>query len=217
MDLLLWSVRPKSSLVERRTLAGALPRLLRRLNLAMRDLGIEDEERKRFFAKLMRLHANAMNATPSRPENDDAEPMGACLEFRSLTIRNPFGEGDIEIEEISLSDLSGDDRVALNAGRAGTATKADGYSRVAGSLRQGAWVDFRDNSRKQRARLLYMSPLRRTYLFVNVQTGYVSEYSVDRLARELRAGRASIIEARSLFDQAMGGIVGAQPSSGAVH
>jgi hypothetical protein len=65
--------------------------------------------------------------------------------------------------------------------------------------------------------LFYISPLRRTYLFVNVQTGNVGEYSVDRLAREFRAGRASVIETRSLFDQAMGGLVGAQRTSAALH
>ena len=195
MDLLIWSVRPKHSLAERRTLAGALPRLLRRLNLAMRNLGIEDEDRKRFFARLMRCHTKAMNAAPSTPGDDDTEPTAAPLEFRALTIRNPFGEGEIEIEEISLSDLSAGGKVALGAGGAGTATNGDGYSRVAGSLREGAWVDFRDdNNNKRRARLFYISPLRRTYLFVNVQTGNVGEYSVDQLAREFRAGRASVIE-----------------------
>ena len=218
MDLLIWSVRPKHSLAERRTLAAVLPRLLRRLNTAMRNLGIEDEERKHFFARLMRCHTNAMNAAPSTPENDDTEPMAVPLGFRALTIRNPFGEGDIEIEEISLSDLSAGGKVALGAGRAGTATNGDGYSRVAGSLREGAWVDFcDDNNNKRRARLFYISPLRRTYLFVNVQTGNVGEYSVDRLAREFRGGRASVIETSSLFDQAMGGLVGAQRTSAALH
>ena len=211
MDLLIWSVRPKQSLAERRTLAAVLPKLLRRLNNAMRNLGIEDGDRKRFFAKLMSRHTSAMNAAPSTPENDDTEPMAAPLEFRALTIRNPFGEGDVEIEEISLSDLSTGGKVVLDAGRAGTATIGDGYSRVAGSLREGAWVDFRDDAdNKRRARLFYISPLRRTYLFVNVQTGNVGEYSVDQLARAFRAGRASVVETRSLFDQAMSGLVGAQ-------
>jgi len=117
-----------------------------------------------------------------------------------------------------LSDLSAGGEAALAAGRAGTATGGDGYSRVAASLREGAWVDFRDaNSNKRRARLFYISPLRRTYLFVNVQSGNISEYSLDRLARELRAGRASVIETTSLFDQAMGGLVGAQRTSAALH
>jgi len=275
MDLLIWSVRPKHSLAERRTLAAVLPKLLRRLNIGMRNLGIEDEDRKRFFAALMSCHTQAMNAAPSnvggpaasallaRPlpttqvaaldidrqlaadlsnlggqtpgrfaggphrsepraavpprENDDLEPMTAPLEFRALTIRDPLGNGDIEIEEIDLCDLSVGGTWALGAGRAGTATIGNGHSRVVGSLEEGAWVDFRDGNNKRRARLFYVSPLRRTYLFVNVQTGNVWEYSVDQLAREFRTGRANVIESRSLFDQAMGGLVGAQRTRGPLH
>lgn len=211
MDLLVWSVRPKYSLAERRTLAGVLPRLLRRLNIAMRSLGIDDEERRRFFAKLMRMHTDAMNAASSVSPSLDLESAAARLEFSGLTIRDPFGEGDIEIEEISLSELSA-------GGGAGDATRVDGFGRVAASLGQGAWLDFRDyNGSKRRARLAYISPLRRTYLFVSARSGDVREYSLDQLVRELRAGRASVVEIRSLFDQAMGGLAGAQRNSGALH
>ena len=96
----------------------------------------------------MRCHITAMNAasigtgafaieaaSPApRRETTTPSPRPLRLEFRALTIRNPFGEGDIEIEEISLSDLSAGGKVALGAGGAGTATNGDGYSRVAGSL-----------------------------------------------------------------------------------
>lgn len=275
MDLLIWSVRPKHSLAERRTLAAVLPRLLRRLNIGMRNLAIEDDDRRRFFGELMRCHTNAMNAGPSRlggsaalalaanpvltPQaavlavdqelhaalanlggqapgrligavhlsephtaaatrpNLDTEPMAAPLQFRALTIRNPFGKGEVEIEEISLSDLSAGGKVALDAGRSGAAAYGDGYSRVVGGLQEGAWVDFRDGDNKRRARLFYISPLKRTYLFVNLQTGNVREYSADQLAREFRAGRANVIESRSLFDQAMGGLVGGRRTSTALH
>ncbi len=218
MDLLIWSVRPKHSLAERRTLAGALPRLLRRLNLAIRKLGVEDDERKRFFAELMRCHTNAMNGAPSTPGGEDTKPMAAPLQFCALTLRNPFGEGEVAIDEISLSDLSAGGRGTWEGGRAGAVMNGDGYSRVAATLREGAWVDFRDDhNRKRRARLFYISPLRRTYLFVNVQTGNVAEYSADQLARGFRAGRASVVESSSLFDLAMGGLVGAQRTSAAVH
>jgi hypothetical protein len=268
MDLLIWSVRAKHSLAERRTLAAVLPRLLKRLDNGMRKIGTGADDRKRFFITLMRCHTKAMNAAlfkhvgpadpalpagpvltaeapvlavseelkaastglsgqppgssrggtrPSRlhapaatPGDDDTEPAAAPPEFRALTIRNPFGEGGIQIEEISLSDLPAGGNVALEAG--GTnATNGDVYSRIAGSLREGAWVDFRDeNDNKRQERLFYVSPLRRTYLFVNRQSGNVSEYSLYQLARELRAGRASVIETMPLFDRAMGGLVDAQ-------
>ncbi len=276
MDLLVWSVRAKHSPADRRTLAAVLPRLLRRLDTGMRKLGIEDNERKHFFTKLMRCHTNALNAAPSRqvgaaepallarsvltanalvpavneeskaafaglngqtpgssggrarpskphapavtPEDDDTGPAIGPPEFHALTIRNPFGDGDIEIEEISWSDLSAGGKLALDSSGAGTATGGDENSRMAGSLREGACVDFSDeNNNKRRARLFYVSPLRRTYLFVNRESGSVSEYSRYQLARALRAGWASVVETTPLFDQAMGVLAGARRTGASVH
>jgi hypothetical protein len=269
MDLLIWSVRAKHSLAERRTLAAVLPRLLNRLDNGMRKIGTQADDRKRFFITLMRCHTKAMNAALSKhvgpadpalpagpvltaeapvlavseelkaasaglsgqapgssgggtraskphapaatPGDDDTEPAAAPPEFCALTIRNPFGEGGIQIEEISLSDLPAGGNVALGASGTGNATGGDVYSHIAGSLREGAWVDFRDvNGNKRQRRLFYISPLRRTYVFVNRQSGNVSEYSLYQLAREFRAGRASVIETMPLFDRAMGSLVDAQ-------
>jgi hypothetical protein len=222
MDLLIWSVRPKHSSVDRRMLAAVLPKLLRRLDSGLRRIGTEDDERKRFFVKLMRCHVNAtssasiggwafvLNPQVLMPEDDDTAPAAGPPQFRALTIRNPFGEGDIEIEEISLSDLS-------VAGLAGATRGGDEYTCMAGSLGEGAWVDFRDErDGTRRARLSYVSPLKRTYLFVNRQSATVAEYSVSQLARELRAGRASIVQTTPLFDQAMASIV-ARGTSATMH
>lgn len=229
MDLLIWSVRPRRSSVERRMLAAVLPQLLRRLNRNLRSVGVEEDERKRYFVELMRCHVAAMDAAsvgngafPSKLDpaavmlgDDGTEPAAGPLEFHALTIRNPFGEGDIEIEEIGLSDLLAGAKAAQGAG---AATGGDDYRRVASSLRQGAWVDFRDGSNnRQRARLCYVSALRRTYLFVDHQSATVSEYSVSQLAHELRAGRASVVQTTPLFDQAMASVMGGRGNSATLH
>ena len=39
------------------------------------------------------------------PVDEDTEPAAAPPEFAAVTIQNPFGEGEIEVEEISMSDL----------------------------------------------------------------------------------------------------------------
>jgi hypothetical protein len=224
MDLLIWSVRPKRSLVERRTLAAVLPDLLKRLNAGLRKIGVEAGDRKRFFTELMRCHTEAMNAAPSlhaRPADatSSARPMWtseatAVPALPTLTVPNPFGEGRVEVEEIGLSHLPAAGNPAPVVGRIGPATGGDEYNRMAGSLKEGAWVDFRvDNDDRWRARLFYVSPLRRTYLFVSGQGGNVSEYSLHRLAYELRAGRASIVETMPLFDRVMGSLAGTHGTS----
>jgi len=148
---------------------------------------------------------------PARePEIDeDAAPATAAPEFSNLTIRNPFGDGDIEVEEISLSDLPGVPELQA-AGGGGGAKPTDQHSQSVTSLKNGDWLEFRDDDdNRTQAKLSYISPLKGTYLFVNRQGIKVGEYSLYELAREFRTGRAVLLEAVPLFDRAMSSLVGA--------
>jgi hypothetical protein len=81
---------------------------------------------------------------------------------------------------------------------------------MASSLKEGAWVEFRDGEdNRTQARLSYISPLKGTYLFVNRQGRKVGEYSLYQLARELRSGNAQVIDGVPLIDRAMSSLVGA--------
>jgi hypothetical protein len=158
-----------------------------------------------------KVAAKSIAAMPARePEIDeDAAPATEAPEFSNLTIRNPFGDGDIEVEEISLSDLPGVPELQAGGGGGG-AKPTDQHSQSVTSLKNGDWLEFRDDddSRTQ-AKLSYISPLKGTYLFVNRQGVKVGEYSLYELAREFRTGRAVLLEAVPLFDRAMSSLVGA--------
>ena len=98
------------------------------------------------------------------------------------------------------------------------AGSGDEHSRLVKSLKEGAWLEFRDDDDNRRpARLSYISPLKGTYLFVNRQGKKVGEYSLYQLAREFRTGRASVLDAVPLFDRAMGSLVGALRASTTAH
>ncbi|HYL18383.1 MAG TPA: DUF1631 domain-containing protein [Burkholderiales bacterium] len=155
--------------------------------------------------------ARPIAAMPARePEIDeDAAPATEAPEFSSLTIPNPFGDGDIEVEEISISDLPGVPELQA-AGGGGGAKPTDQHSQSVTSLRNGDWLEFRDDDdNRTQAKLSYISPLKGTYLFVNRQGVKVGEYSLYELAREFRTGRAVVLEAVPLFDRAMSSLVGA--------
>jgi len=149
--------------------------------------------------------------------DQDMEPTEAEATFSAVTIPNPFGDGEIEVEEIELSDFS-------NGGAVGTLTDVPGmaeaasdrsqggdeYTQVVSSLKEGAWLEFRDDeANRTPARLSYISPLKGTYLFVNQQGRKVAEYSLYQLAREFRTGRAATMNSEPLFERAMTGLVGA--------
>jgi hypothetical protein len=148
--------------------------------------------------------------TPASPQpiadaDEDAQPADS-LDFSNVTIKNPFGDGDIEVEEISLSDLPG-----LGTGSASNADPAleDNFSRTVKKLKTGDWIEFRDAAQPQQARLSYISPLEGTYLFVNRRGDKVGEYSLSQLALELRTTRAVLLEEVPLIDRAMSSLVGA--------
>jgi hypothetical protein len=61
--------------------------------------------------------------------DEDAEPATQAPEFSNVTIKNPFGDGDIQIEEISLSDLPGlPELSAASPKRASPAEPVDQHS-----------------------------------------------------------------------------------------
>ena len=151
--------------------------------------------------------ATSTTATAARADvEDDAEAAAAQLEFSTVTIKNPFGDGDIEVEEINLSELPGFGSPASNDVNAGT---TDEYTQVVKKFKAGDWLEFRaSNNHRLQAQLSYISPLKRTYLFVNRHGEAVGEYSLSHLAQELRAGRAVVLEDVPLIDRAMNSLVG---------
>jgi Protein of unknown function (DUF1631) len=126
-----------------------------------------------------------------------------------LIIKNPFGEGEIEVEEVSLDDLP-----AFSGGRsspAGTVPSRSGdeHSTKAGSMAVGTWIEIRsDEDVRTQARLSWISPLKGTYLFTNRHGAKVAEYSLYQLAKEMRQGGCVIMEEVPLFDRAMSSLVG---------
>jgi exonuclease VII small subunit len=148
--------------------------------------------------------------TPEPEIDEDAEPATAAPKFSNITIKNPFGDGEIEVEEISLPDLPGFPELstASDGGAAGAKPTADQYSQAVTNLKTGDWLEFRDDDGRIQAKLSYISPLKGTYLFVNRQGGKVGEYSLYQLARDFRTGRVVALEAVRLFDRAMSSLVG---------
>ncbi len=152
-------------------------------------------------------------AAATAPFDEDTEPAAAPPEFAAVTIQNPFGEGEIEVEEISMSELPPAGGAPSSYGDSASGG-GDEHSRLVKGLKEGAWIEFRDDDDNRRpARLSYISPLKGTYLFVNRQGKKVGEYSLYQLAREFRTGRASVLDAVPLFDRAMGSLVGALRAS----
>ncbi len=148
-------------------------------------------------------------ASMSSEMDEDTRLAETLPSFKSMSIKNPFGEGEIEVEEISLDNLPAFSSNQGGRGDTLASRTGDEHSLKAGSMAVGTWIELRsaDDARVQ-ARLSWISPLKGTYLFTNRHGAKVAEFSLYQLAKEMRQGGCVIMEEVPLFDRAMSSLVG---------
>ena len=143
---------------------------------------------------------------PARVEAQEAD--SDSLDFtKIITIKNPFGAGQVHVEELESADVSA----------AGTPRAKGEVNDVEfiNKLNEGTWVEFREKGEektRQPAKLSYISPLRSSFLFVDQQGKTVKECSRTELGRLVRLGMVVVVdvvaEEAPLFDRMMAGVIG---------
>ncbi len=118
-----------------------------------------------------------------------------------IVVKNPFGEGKVEVSDLDFSSLT----------TTMTQTNPHGKGKDTDFINQikvGTWVEFRDQDKVQPAKLAYISPLRNRFLFVDRLGETVSEYARAALAIQYNLGGVVVMEEVSLFERIMKGVVG---------
>jgi hypothetical protein len=141
---------------------------------------------------------------------EELRPIEVPSSFPAVSVRNPFGEGEIEVEEVTFGDLPGfSPPLEATETAAPTAASGDRYTEIARHLKEGDWVEFREDEKEPvQARLSYVSPYGSTYVFSNRRGVKVAEHSLYQLTRDLRTGRIVVLDNVPLFDRAFTGLVG---------
>jgi hypothetical protein len=203
MDQLIWSVQPKESAEERRKLATTVPVLLKSIAAGLQAAGIEDPVREQFFTELMRFHTAILSAPPKgaaapMPQAPAAPP--AALDFTaSITIKNPFGEGQVQVR-----GLEGDaEETAVNIARHATDPDA---------LRVGDWFEWKKGMGEESlpVRLIFITPRKTRYIFCDRSQKDYIECTRQEVVRRLRSGEAVLMDEEPevpFFERIMGGVI----------
>jgi Protein of unknown function (DUF1631) len=221
MDLLIWSIEPKPTREERSKLIGVIPVLIKKLAQGLNTAEIGDEVRTQFLGELMKFHRELITAPveggpDSAPAAQGASPMQAKAipapppDFSTpVTVKNPFGEGDVNVDSLDL-DFTTLEPTATTPPRGAPAENT-----ALANLTVGTWVAFRDVSNhpeRRPAKLIFVTPRKTRYLFAFDRAGKdILPFTPGEMARRFRVGDATIIEeprAESLFDRIMKGLVG---------
>ena len=134
---------------------------------------------------------------PAAPESDS-------LDFTAIiTIKNPFGEGKVQVEELDFSDSK-----KTSAAQPSISAKELDFIN---NIMVGTWVEFRqqdEEAQNRPAKLSYVSPHRSKFLFVDRVGEVVKECSRAELAMQLRLGKIALMDDLPLVDRIMKGLVG---------
>ncbi|MEO8037857.1 MAG: DUF1631 family protein [Betaproteobacteria bacterium] len=171
----------------------------------------------------------------SEPESDEPvaiqmqsemRPVAAPATLPAVTVKNPFGEGSIELEEVSFGDLPG---VVATRGATGAVGLADTggmtaitipgdepplptgdeWTELVLQFKEGDWIELHEEGASTvQARLSYVSPYRGTYVFTNRKGTKIGEFSMFDITSALRTGRMTVMVNVPLFDRAFSGLVG---------
>jgi hypothetical protein len=233
MDELLWSIQPKHNAEDRKLLVTLLPSLLTRLRSGIALTSMNEAQKSRFFATLVKCHAAAVKAglQPTSSAADGAQvkkAVGATApthgdvpELHEVAGTDDDGDGDFLVdpkevaEELARTRLSDgvteveEITVRGDADEAATQEQAQALD-LASGLSRGAWVEFHDDGGQTfRAKLSWISPHRHLYLFTNISLSKAISISPQALAIKLARGKAKLIEDVPLLDRAVDHMLGA--------
>lgn len=183
MDDLIWSVRPKPTQEQRKTLIARLPRLLSTLNKWLDAIKWQDAARLEFFAALAEYHASIVRA-----------PIELSPE-RQLELALEAAQQDA-LRRVELENAA-HDRAAARA-----AAEAEAFSPLDG-LERGSWLAFRAAEGERRVRLAWVSPLRTLFIFSGADRREAFSMPAERLAEALHAGRARVLAIDGLVGQVL--------------
>jgi hypothetical protein len=203
MDDLIWSIKPKATQEQRKTLIARLPRLLATLNKWLDAIRWQDAERLQFFARLAEYHAAIVRAP---------------IEL------SPERQLELAVEAAQRDAMR---RVELeNAAAAQEAAAEDSFSPLDG-LERGMWCEFRSDdgarTNARKVRLAWVSPLRTLFIFSGSGRREAFSMTAEKLTEALHAGAARVLAMEGVVGQvlmaAMAGGAGNDRSmqAGAAH
>lgn len=204
MDDLIWSVKPKHTLEDRKRLIAMQPTLLSSLRQGMERLSVPATDRDDFIAKLVYAHGRtAVNKTET-----DSELVGPVESTDGSAADDIHGPQPDTTETDKTAVAEPEQPPEQHTEPLAPIPVADDYTRQVQTLKTGAWFELVDgDSNTTRVKLSWVSPITGTYLFTDRQGLKAGNFTAEELAELLRSGRASALSSTPLMDRAVGTVL----------
>lgn len=230
MDDLLWSIGPKDGPEDRKKLVGLLPGLLKHIREGMAQTGVQEDEKERLFAVLVKCHASAIKSgldAAKKVELADPEldaqivALADLPEPDTLDETPGYAEIDLPVESVQVDPVIAQAVSAPIAEEAldegwKTLTICDTSAFVSGDefdvkvrkLKRGTWIEFEQaGGELTRIKLAWVSPHKGMLLCTNRLGERAASIKPDWLAEKFRKGQARVIDDTALVDSAVNNLV----------
>jgi hypothetical protein len=199
MDDLIWSVKPKHTVAERKRLVAMQPVLLSNLRTGMERLSIPATERDDFIARLVHAHGRtAVNKSEQDEAAEIAENTPEAVQPTEAATPEQPRENQTRVHRAAAGKPQ----------TAGATPVNDEYTERVRMLKSGTWLEINGRDGKAvRAKLSWVSPITGTYLFTDRQGLKAGNYTLDELAQLLRTARARVLNSTPLMDRAVGTVL----------
>ena len=178
MDELVWTVKPKATQEQRKTLLAKLPGLLTALNKWLDAIKWRDAERLAFFAELAKCHLSIVRA-----------PLELSPE-RQLELAVEAAQQDA-LRRIMLEQAV--EQAAEQAGASGQ-PQPDAAAISVDELERGARLEFgQPDGSVRKLKLAWVSPLRSLFIFSGGLRQEAFSLSAEKLAQGLRDGAVRVV------------------------
>ncbi len=197
---LLWSVTPKTGTTDRLALVAMLPGMLRELRQGMEEIHVEPAQREVIFSALVTWHSRAIRSGPGTEAPAAAVDRSGFSNVLSEVAAKPLPTANMVDEVTEHYDLAPEENIDLD--------DEDEFTDLARSLRKGEWLEFNTLAEGRRqVKLTWVSPMRGIYLFANSLGMNAITITLTRLAARLRSGEARVMDAASLTERAVDGVI----------
>ncbi len=179
MDDLIWSVKPKITMDQRKELLAKLPSILSRLNKWLNVVKWTEADRVQFFADLAETHASIVRAPlPLTPQ-------------RQMELA------------VDIARQAAERRLAKSAA-VEPEPAADEFDAMIKQLERGIWLNFTSSGGEVRkAKLSWISPMRSLFIFTSHKKEETFQLSDNELAKRFREGRVQTVLLNGLVDRAL--------------
>jgi len=193
MDDLIWSVRPKLNVDERKQLIAKLPVLLTTLNKWLDIIKWQDADRLQFFAELAECHASIVRAPlEMSPERQ--------LEI-SMQVAQQAAERRLELQ--AKADAAAKADAEARAQQQPDPEEEDAAIEV-DSLTRGMWLEFeQEGGGSRKVKLAWISPLRTLYIFSTAARQEAFSMSGEQLAKRFLEQTVQVVRSEGVVAVAL--------------